>query len=185
MLAKSDRYLIFVQVSVAFLYPYAKDGDNMKNGHLRTSENFRELWRILENFGEGTLEKNLCKAFSSYFCTRRRNRAKAGRVLAYPESSSSFFIVMNAKLMRVVQQGEAFAVQSQKSENGQLMKCNIVLQEMGGKFENQYVATMLGNMAMFKLAPGDLVAVTLRFSTREYNGQVFQDILLTDIYKFN
>ena len=40
---------------------------------------------------------------------------------------------MNAKLMRVVQQGEAFAVQSQKSENGQLMKCNIVLQEMGGK----------------------------------------------------
>ena len=82
---------------------------------------------------------------------------------------------MNAKLMRVVQQGEAFAVQSQKSENGQLMKCNIVLQEMGGKFENQYVATMLGN----------IVAVTLRFSTREYNGQVFQDILLTDMYKLN
>lgn len=40
---------------------------------------------------------------------------------------------MNAKLMRVVQQGEAFAVQNQKSENG----------------------------------------------------QVFQDILLTDFYKFN
>ena len=58
--------------------------------------------------------------------------------------------------MRVVQQGETFAVQSQKSENGQLMKCNIVLQEMGGKFENQYVATMLGNMATFKLAPGDV-----------------------------
>ena len=87
--------------------------------------------------------------------------------------------------MRVVQQGETFAVQSQKSENGQLMKCNIVLQEMGGKFENQYVATMLGNIATFKLAPGDVVAVTLRFSTREYNGQVFQDILLTDMYKLN
>ena len=56
---------------------------------------------------------------------------------------------------------------------------------MGGKFENQYVATMLGNMAMFKLTPGDVVAVTLRFSTREYNGQVFQDILLTDMYKLN
>ena len=49
--------------------------------------------------------------------------------------------------MRVVQQGEAFAVQSQKSENGQMMKCNIVLQEMGGKYENQYAAAMLGNMA--------------------------------------
>lgn len=70
---------------------------------------------------------------------------------------------MNAKLMRVVQQGEVFAVQSQKSENGQLMKCNIVLQEIGGKFENQYVATMLGNMAMFKLAPGDVVAVRSDF----------------------
>ena len=45
--------------------------------------------------------------------------------------------------MRVVQQGETFAVQSQKSENGQMMKCNIVLQEMGGKYENQYAAAMM------------------------------------------
>lgn len=65
-------------------------------------------------------------------------------------------------LTRVVQQGEAFAVQSQKSENGQMMKCNIVLQEMGGKYENQYAAAMLGNMAQCKYAPGELVAVTLR-----------------------
>ena len=42
--------------------------------------------------------------------------------------------------MRVVQQGEAFAVQSQKAEGGQVMKCNIMLQELGGKYENQYVA---------------------------------------------
>ena len=55
--------------------------------------------------------------------------------------------------MRVVQQGETFAVQSQKSENGQMMKCNIVLQEMGGKYENQYAAAMLGNMAQCKYAP--------------------------------
>ena len=68
-------------------------------------------------------------------------------------------------LTRVVQQGEAFAVQSQKSENGQMMKCNIVLQEMGGKYENQYAAAMLGNMAQCKYAPGELVAVTLRFTT--------------------
>ena len=77
--------------------------------------------------------------------------------------------------MRVVQQGEAFAVQSQKSENGQMMKCNIVLQEMGGKYENQYAAAMLGNMAQCKYAPGELVAVTLRFTTHEHNGQVYQD----------
>ena len=85
--------------------------------------------------------------------------------------------------MRVVQQGEAFAVQSQKAESGQTMKCNIVLQEMGGKYENQYAAAMLGNVAQCRFAPGDLVVVALRFSTREYNGAVYQDILVTDIAK--
>ena len=50
-------------------------------------------------------------------------------------------------IFKVVQQGEAFAVQSQKSDSGQTMKCNIVLQELGGKFENQYVGAMLGNAA--------------------------------------
>ena len=92
-------------------------------------------------------------------------------------------IIMEGKIMRVVQQGEAFAVQSQKSENGQMMKCNIVLQEMGGKYENQYAAAMLGNAAQCKFYPGDLVAVTLRFTTHEHNGQVYQDILVTDILK--
>ncbi|WP_302214172.1 hypothetical protein [uncultured Prevotella sp.] len=90
---------------------------------------------------------------------------------------------MDAKIMRVVQQGEAFAVQSQKTESGQTMKCNIILQELGGKYENQYVAAMLGNTAGCLFSPGDLVAVTLRFSTREYNGAHYQDILVTDIVK--
>ena len=85
--------------------------------------------------------------------------------------------------MRVVQQGEAFAVQSQKAESGQTMKCNIVLQEMGGKYENQYAASMLGNVAQCRFTPGDLVVAALRFSTREYNGAVYQDILVTDIEK--
>ena len=88
---------------------------------------------------------------------------------------------MYTQIMRVVQQGETFAVQSQKSENGQMMKCNIVLQEMGGKYENQYAAAMLGNMAQCKYAPGELVAVTLRFTTHEHNGQVYQDILVTAV----
>ena len=90
---------------------------------------------------------------------------------------------MNGMFMRVVQQGAAFAVQSQKSENGQMMKCNIILQEMGGKYENQCAAALLGNIALCKFATGTVVAVTLRFTTREYNGQVYQDILVTDIVK--
>ena len=90
---------------------------------------------------------------------------------------------METKIMKVVQQGEAFAVQSQKAESGQTMKCNIVLQEMGGKYENQYAAAMLGNVAQCRFTPGDLVVAALRFSTREYNGPVYQDILVTDIEK--
>lgn len=90
---------------------------------------------------------------------------------------------METKILKVVQQGEAFAVQSQKAESGQTMKCNIVLQEMGGKYENQYAASMLGNVAGCRFTPGDLVVAALRFSTREYNGAVYQDILVTDIAK--
>ena len=85
-------------------------------------------------------------------------------------------------IMKVVQQGQAFAVQSTKSENGQVMKCNLVLQELGGKYENSYVATMLGDLAGLRFQPGQLVAVALRFSTREYNGQMYQDILVSEIY---
>ena len=44
---------------------------------------------------------------------------------------------METKILRVVRQGEAFDVQSQKAESGKIKKCNIVLRELGGKFENE------------------------------------------------
>ena len=58
-----------------------------------------------------------------------------------------------------------------------------MLEELGGKYENQYAVDILGNAAQCKFYPGDLVVVTLRFIAREYNGQVYQDILVTDIEK--
>ena len=89
---------------------------------------------------------------------------------------------METKILRVVRQGEAFSVQSSKQESGSLQKCTIVLRELGGsKYENEYVCTMLGNLAGCRFYEGDLVAATLRFSTHEYQGQVFQEILVTDI----
>ena len=88
--------------------------------------------------------------------------------------------------MKVVRQGEAFSVQSQKSESGQIQKCNIVLRELGGsKYENEYVCAMLGNLAACRFYEGDVVIATLRFSTHEYQNQVFQEILCTDIVKVN
>ena len=92
---------------------------------------------------------------------------------------------METKILKVVRQGEAFSVQSSKSDNGSIQKCNIVLREMGGKFENEYVCAMLGNLAACRFYEGDVVAATLRFSTHEYQGQVFQEILATDIVKLN
>ena len=93
---------------------------------------------------------------------------------------------METKTLKVVRQGEAFSVQSTKSESGQINKCNIVLRELGGsKFENEYVCAMLGNLASCRFYEGDLVIATLRFSTHEYQGQTFQEVLATDIVKLN
>ena len=89
---------------------------------------------------------------------------------------------METKILKVVRQGEAFRVQSQKNESGSIQKCLIVLRELGGsKFENEYVCAMLGNLAACRFYEGDVVVATLHFSTHEYQGQTFQEILATDI----
>ena len=80
-------------------------------------------------------------------------------------------------------QSETFSVPSQKAEGGQISKCNVVLQELGGKYENSYVATILGEQARIRFELDDLVAASLRFSTREYNGQTYQDIVVSEIIK--
>ena len=92
---------------------------------------------------------------------------------------------METRILKVVRQGEAFSVQSSKTESGCIQKCNIVLKELGSKFENEYVCTMLGNLAACRFYEGDVVIATLRFSTHEYQGQTFQEILATDIVKIN
>ena len=84
----------------------------------------------------------------------------------------------------MVRQGEVFSVQSSKQESGSIQKCNIVLRELSGsKFENEYVCAMLGNLAGCRFYEGDVVIATLRFSTHEYQGQTFQEVLATDIVK--
>jgi hypothetical protein len=91
---------------------------------------------------------------------------------------------METKILKVVRQGEAFSVQSFKQESGSIQKCNIVLKELGGsKFENEFVCTMLGNLAACRFYEGDVVLATLRFSTHEYQGQAYQEVLVTDIEK--
>ena len=90
---------------------------------------------------------------------------------------------METKILKVVKCGEMFTVKSEKSENGQLNKRNLVLKELGGKYENEYAVAVLGSAATLQFYENDMVVVTLRFSTHEYQGQVFQEVLATDIVK--
>ena len=88
-------------------------------------------------------------------------------------------------IFKIMAQSETFAVPSQKAEGGQVNKCNIILQDVGGKYENSYVAAVLGEQANIRFMRDDLVVASLRFSTREYNGQTYQDIVVTEIIKIN
>ena len=90
---------------------------------------------------------------------------------------------MEAKILRVLKCGECFEVKSEKSEGGMLNKRTLVLQELGGKYEPTYVVTALGNLATLQFNEGDIVIATLRFQSREYNGQVFMDVVATEIVK--
>ena len=86
------------------------------------------------------------------------------------------------QFFKVIAQCEPFTVT--KQDGSQLSKCQIVLQEIGGKYENSYVATLLGNSALCKFYQGDLVFASLRFQHSEYQGKFYQDITVQDIISF-
>lgn len=88
-------------------------------------------------------------------------------------------------ILRVVKCGMMTTVKSDKSENGVLNKRTLVMQELGGRYESSYVVTALGNLATIEFAEGQLVVASLRFTTREYNGQVFMDVIANEIVKIN
>ena len=90
---------------------------------------------------------------------------------------------METKILRVVAQSDVRYVPSQKQEGGQLAKCMIRLKEFGGKFGNEYVCTMFGNLAQCKFNEGDLVAASLRFQVHEVNAAAYQEVIVNDIVK--
>lgn len=86
-------------------------------------------------------------------------------------------------LFKVVNQSQPSTVQ--KQDGSSINKSTIVLQEIGSKYENTYVATLLGNVATCKFYPGDYVWAALRFNSREYQGNFYQDITVQDIVSFS
>lgn len=89
---------------------------------------------------------------------------------------------MGTTVFRVVSQGDVSYLPSQKAEGGQLAKCVIRLKEFGGgKFGNEYVGTMFGNLATCKYYEGELVMVSLRFQVHEVNGALYQEVIINDM----
>lgn len=86
------------------------------------------------------------------------------------------------QVFKVVAQTTTAPVQRQ--DGTQTQKATIVLQELGGKYENSFAATLLGNMASLKFYQNDIVYAVLRFQHREYNGQYYMDCTVQDIIKF-
>ena len=86
-------------------------------------------------------------------------------------------------LLKVVKCGECFTVKSEKRECGVLNKRNLVLQELGGKYEPTYVVSALGDLATMEFSEGDLVFATLKCQSRECNGQLFMDVIATELIK--
>lgn len=90
---------------------------------------------------------------------------------------------METRIMKVVQCGEVVAVPSQKAEGGQVLKRTVVLQELGGKYEDCYAATLMGTAAETTFAEGDMVAARLHFTTHEYNDNVYQSITVKEMVR--
>ncbi len=93
---------------------------------------------------------------------------------------------MKTEFFRVVSQGGVTYVASQKAESGQLAKCMIRLKEFGGgKFGNEYVCTLFGNLAQCRFGEGDLVVASLRYQVHEVNGATYQEVVANDVVKIN
>ena len=93
---------------------------------------------------------------------------------------------MKKEIVSVVSQSDMTYVASQKAEGGQLAKCLIRLKEFGGgKFGDEYVCTIFGNLAQCKFYEGDLVLASLRFQVHEVNGSVYSEVIANDIVPIN
>lgn len=86
-------------------------------------------------------------------------------------------------IAKVLAHGETQTIQ--KADGSQLTKSPILLQELGGKYADQYQTTLIGENAQKRFQKGDLVAASLYFTTHDYEGRTYQDIAVADIQTIN
>ena len=77
--------------------------------------------------------------------------------------------------------GDTFTIPSQKAKDGVMYKRVVALTEVGVKYGDRVVATLLGEDARDTLfGEGDFILASVRFNTHEYNGQVYMDAVMED-----
>ena len=93
-------------------------------------------------------------------------------------------------LFRVLAQTEPSAVQ--KQDGSTIQKGTLILQEVGSRYEDSYVVTLLGTLATSAFYPGEVVWASLRFQAKEYHPggdparlAYLMDVTAQDIVRMN
>jgi hypothetical protein len=90
---------------------------------------------------------------------------------------------METQIMRVTKVGDLETYTSNKAEVGTIEKRNVVLQGVGGKYEDSYAVALFGLSARQPLAVGDIVAAKLSYLTHDYQNQTYQDVIAREVVK--
>ena len=88
-------------------------------------------------------------------------------------------------IFKVVSCSDVFTLQKNTENGGHFKKRTLVLQELGGQYEDKFVCSCLGNNAECAFYEGDLVCAAIRFTTSNHEGKTFQDVLATEIIKID
>jgi len=83
----------------------------------------------------------------------------------------------------VVSCSDIFTMQRSTENGGHFKKRTLVLQELGGPYEDKFVCSCLGNTAECIFYIDDIVYAALRFSVSEHEGRAYQDATVQEIIK--
>ena len=88
---------------------------------------------------------------------------------------------MNAMICRVVSQTEKVSITTK--EGNPMSKCNIRLKAIGGLYSDEFWCSELCQQADIEFNSGELVDVVMKHTIHENNGNIFNDVTVSEIVK--
>lgn len=88
---------------------------------------------------------------------------------------------MNAIICRVVSQTQKVSITTK--EGNPMSKCNIRLKAIGGPYADEFWCSVLGTQADLEFQSDEKVAVVLKHTIHENNGNIFNDVTVSEIIK--